>query len=153
MFGSPRQALAHLYAHHRGPRLARPRYDDAPPSTGRSHWDGSLIGSLLYGPRELGGCGLEPGGQLDLELRAWATTAGQATTRTPEIRSVERRMRDLLRAHGLMGPRTRAPAVRHWTDPDGLTWASAREPLTPWPKGAQASVASDTCASSSATPA
>ena len=45
--GSPRQALAYLYAHHRGPTLARPKYHDAPGGTGRQHWDGALIGAML----------------------------------------------------------------------------------------------------------
>jgi hypothetical protein len=130
IFGSPRQGLAYLYAHHRGPSLARPRYHDAPGETGRSHLDGPLVGALLYGPVEpeeagaMPGCGVVQGGELDLELRRWATTAGQGTERSDAIRRVERRLRDLFREHGLMRARYRAPAVHHWVDPDGVSWGS-----------------------------
>lgn len=120
IYGSPRQALAYLYAHHRGPSIARPRYHDAPPDTGRSHLDGPLVGALLYGPRSTGGCAIVPGSPEDLELRQWATSPGGE--RTSLVLAVERRMRASLRAHGLLLSRRRPPPVRHWVDPEGATW-------------------------------
>jgi hypothetical protein len=113
-----------MYAHHRGPSLAKPRWHDAPPDTGRSHWDGAEVGALLYGSLESGGCGIEHGSELDRALMVWATHAGESVERTSAIRIVERKLRDLLREHELMRPRTRAPAVQHWTDPDGAIWGS-----------------------------
>ena len=134
---SPRQAIAYLYAHHRGPTLARPKWHDAPGDTSRSHWDGSLIGAMLRGPRVLsgamlrdpsnvGGCGVEPDSPLDLELRHWATTAG--VPRSEAVRAVERRMRAILRAHGVMPARRRIAAVRRWVDPDGAAWTRQVDP-------------------------
>lgn len=120
IFASPRQAIAYLYAHHRGPTLARPKWNDAPGDTSRSHWDGSMIGAMLRGPRDLGGCGVEPDSPLDLELRHWATTAG--APRSEAVRAIERRMRAILRAHGVMPVRRRIAAVRQWVDPDGAAW-------------------------------
>ncbi len=110
--------------------MARPQYGRLAADTSRSHWDGAEVGALLYAPRvpvEEGaspGCGVEHGSELDLELRRWATTAGCGTERTDAVRSIERKLRDLLREHGLMQERTRAPAVRRWTDPDGAVWSS-----------------------------
>jgi hypothetical protein len=120
--GSPRQALAYLYAHHRGPTLARPKYHDAPGGTGRQHWDGALIGAMLYGPRETGGCGVERGGPLDRELQRWASTADG--TRTDDVLAVERRLRAILRQHGILAERRRVyvPRVRHWKDPEDRIW-------------------------------
>lgn len=125
IFGSPRQALAYLYAHHRGPTLARPRYDDAPGDTGRSHWDGPAVGALLYGPRETGGCGIVPGGEDDLELRRWATTRDldSAALRTLLVLRVERRLRAALRHHGMMTTRRQLARVRRYTYEDGQTFA------------------------------
>lgn len=119
-FGSPREALAYLYAAQRGPQLARPKYHDAPPSTDRSCWDHVEIGAMLYGPRRAGLCGVPQGSSLDLELRQWATERG--TPRSAQVRAIERRMRDVLRRAGLMRTRTRA---RTWVDPDGLRWTRA----------------------------
>lgn len=121
IFGSPRQAIAHLYAHRRGPTLARPRYHDAPGETGRSPWTGVLIGALLYGPD---GCGITPGSDDDRELQQWASNPG--SDRSSLVLRVERRMRRLLRDHGLMRPRSRAPVAREWTDDEGRTFF--REP-------------------------
>ena len=118
--GSPRQALAYLYAHHRGPTLARPKYHDAPGGTGRQHWDGALIGAMLYGPRETGGCGVERGGPLDRELQRWASTPG--AERTDDIRAIDRRMRAILRAHGMLVVRRKLTPVHRWVDPDGAAW-------------------------------
>lgn len=124
IFGSPRQALAYLYAHHRGPTAARPKYHDAPPDTGGSHWDGSIVGALLYGPRSTGSCGVPPDSTLDRQLRYWATHSG--VRRTKQIAAIERRMRSVLRAHGLIVPVNRSSDIRHWTDPDGVCWARFR---------------------------
>lgn len=125
IFGSPRQALAYLYAHHRGPTLARPKYHDAPGETGRSHWDGSVVGAMLYGPRETGGCGIVPGSDDDLELRRWATTRDLDATalRSAAVVRVERRLRAALRAHGLMTVRRKLARVRRYTYDDGQTFA------------------------------
>ena len=133
--GSPRQALAYLYAHHRGPKSARPQYGHVPADTGRSHWDGSLIGAMLYGPRvpELGqrpGCGIVSGSVEDAEVQRWATNVDEhpndpdKTLRTPLVLSVERRMRTRLRAEGLMLSRRPPPKVLRWKDPENRVWAS-----------------------------
>lgn len=131
-FGSPRQALAYLYAHHRGPTLARPRYHDAPPETGRSHWDASAVGVLLYGLRELGNCGIAKGSALDLRLRAWATASHLPTCpgppsvkkcdcgeRTAEVLNAERRLRFAMRAARMLRERPRIPRVARYVEPDG----------------------------------
>lgn len=118
--GSPRQALAYLYAHHRGPTLARPKYHDAPGGTGRQHWDGALIGAMLYGPRETGGCGVERGGPLDRELQRWASTPG--AVRTNAIRAVDRKMREILRDHKMLKEHGEIHPGRRWVDPDGAAW-------------------------------
>ncbi len=126
IFGSPRQALAYMLAHHRGPSLARPKYHDAPGDTGRSHWDGPMIGALLYGPRiptEPGaspGCGVERGSDLDRAIQKWATTA--YTDPPPEVLAVERRMRAIMHAQGMLRERRRVVSVRRWVDPDGAAW-------------------------------
>lgn len=126
IFANTRQAIAYLYAHHRGPTASRPKYHDAPGGTGRSHWDGALVGALLYGPRETGGCGVERGGPLDLALKHWSSTAG--AERTGEIRAIDRRMRSALLEHRLLVVRRRVklPEVRRWTDPEGAIWARLR---------------------------
>lgn len=121
IFASSRQAIAYLYAHHRGPTAARPKYDDAPGGTGRVHWDGTMVGAMLYGPREQGCCGVVRGGALDRALRDWATHA--ESERTAEIRAVDRRMRAILRQHGLLAERRPAPKVRRWVDPESRVWA------------------------------
>lgn len=146
IFGSPRQALAYLYAHHRGPTIARPKYHDAPRGTGRQHWDGALVGAILYGPRSTGGCGVERGGPLDRELKRWASTPG--AVRTHEIRSVDRRMRAVLRMHGLLAQRAPIAKVRRWTDPEGRQWTrqvppepAAKNILQMWPECAPSYVA------------
>lgn len=125
-FSSPRQALAYLYAHHRGPTLARPKYHDAPGDTGRSHWDGPIVGALLYGPRETGGCGVVPGGPVDLELRAWVSSA--SADRVGSVWLIERRLRACLRAAGILIERPRVPRVRRWTDADGVVWGRLDHP-------------------------
>lgn len=133
IFGSPRQALAYLYAHHRGPTAARPKYHDAPGGTGRSHWDGTQVGAMLYGPRSAGCCGVERGGELDQRIRAWATAAHLSSCRgkgcdcldrTDEVLGVERKMRAILRHHSLLTVRCRVavPRVRHWIDPENRVW-------------------------------
>lgn len=123
IFSNTRQAIAYLYAHHRGPTASRPKYHDAPGGTGRSHWDGALVGALLYGPRATGGCGVIRGGELDLALKHWSSTAG--AERTDEIRAIDRRMRAALLEHRLLVVRRRVqlPKVRRWADPDGGVWA------------------------------
>lgn len=123
IFGSPRQALAYLYAAQRGPQLAQPRYHDAPPSTDRSCWDHVEIGALLYGPRRTGGCGVVQGSPLDVELRTWATERG--TGRSDQVRAIERRMRGLLRNHGLQRPTPAVLRMRRWEDPEGRAWTRA----------------------------
>ncbi|MGL5912279.1 MAG: hypothetical protein ACRCZP_19900 [Phycicoccus sp.] len=136
IFGSPRQALAYLYAHHRGPTAARPKYHDAPGGTGRSHWDGTQVGAMLYGPRSAGCCGVERGGPLDERIRAWATSAHlqsckgrgcDCLARTDDVLAVERKIRAILRQHSLLAERRRVaiPRVRHWKDPDNRVWAKA----------------------------
>lgn len=125
IFGSPRQALAYLYAHHRGPTAARPKYHDAPGGTGRSHWDGTQVGAMLYGPKSAGCCGVERGGPLDRELQHWATTAG--SIRSDSVLAIERKLRAILRQHSLLAERRRVaiPRVRHWKDPENRVWAKA----------------------------
>lgn len=123
IFGSAREAIAYLYAHHRGPTAARPKYHDAPGETGRSHWDGALLGAMLYGPRKLGCCGIIPGSLLDRQVREWATTAG--VPRSDQVRAIDRRMRKQLHEAELLKRRERAPAARKWTDPEGRTWWSS----------------------------
>lgn len=140
-FGSPRQGLAYLYAHHRGPTLARPRYHDAPPETGRSHWDASAVGVLLYGSRDLGNCGVAKGSDLDLRLRAWATSSHLPTCpgpplkrncdcgeRTPAVERVEKRMRMAMRAARMLRERARVPRIARHVEPDGAVSARVWEP-------------------------
>lgn len=126
IFGSPRQALAYLYAHHRGPTLARPKYHDAPGETGRSHWDASTVGALLYGPREGGGCGVVPGGELDMLLRRWATSE----YREPEgpIPAIERRLRAAMRAAGMVRARVTVPRTRRHVEADGTVSVRSYDP-------------------------
>lgn len=118
-----------MYAHHRGPRRARPRYHDAPPDTGRSHWDGPSIGALLYGPRETGGCGVEQLSALDRELREWVSSAGDGKEdkRTAGVLAVERKLRKAMRLAGMLRPRVDVPRVRRHTYPDGTTMARVCE--------------------------
>jgi len=110
IFHSPRQALAYLFAAQRGPGLARPSYGIVPRDTGRHHFDHVELGAYLYGPRKLGMCGVTMGSPLDIELREWATERG--VHRTDQVRAIERRLRCLLRAHGVMPVRRRFRCVR-----------------------------------------
>lgn len=111
IFHSPRQALAYLFAAQRGPGLARPSYGIVPRDTGRHHFDHVELGAYLYGPRKLGMCGVTMGSPLDIELREWATERG--VHRTDQVRAIERRLRCLLRAHGVMPVRRRFKAHRY----------------------------------------
>lgn len=117
IFGSPRQALAYLYAHHRGPSRAKPRYDNASADTSRSHWDGCEVGALVYGPRALGSCGVVHNSELDRALREWATS--EYKDPTGPIPAIERRLRCAMRAAGLLRERVRVPRVHRWQYPDG----------------------------------
>lgn len=60
-----------------------------------------MVGAMLYGQRILGNCGVVQGSHLDAKLRLWATQRG-AIERDDQILAIERRMRALLRAHGMM---------------------------------------------------
>lgn len=117
--GSPRQALAYLFAAQQGPGMARPKHHDAPTrDTGRSHWDHVMVGAMLYGRRILGNCGVVQGSHLDAKLRLWATQRG-AIERDDQILAIERRMRALLRAHGMMATQRRFRARRELDTGDG----------------------------------
>lgn len=134
-FESPRQALAYHFSCLGGPALASPRFGEAV-STGHGAWDGPLIGALLYGPdpgridTTTGawgeGCGVEPGGELERELAEWAL--GYGVELSARARQVVHRLRDLMEEHGVKPSSrpARASDVRHWTDPDGKTWAKLR---------------------------
>jgi hypothetical protein len=108
--GSPRQALAYMFACRTGPGMVQQHPGRLPRDTGRHHLDHVLLGALLYGPRITGCCGVTPGSHLDLELRTWATERG--TERSDQVRAIERRMRTLLRLHGMMHQPTRFRAQR-----------------------------------------
>lgn len=111
-WASPRQALGYMYSHHSGPQLARQDLTGAPRSTGRTPWDASEIAALLRGPRSKGLLGIKQGSELDLELRAWATTKGHP--RSQRVRNVEIRLRRLMRRYGLKHERRALRAmVRH----------------------------------------
>lgn len=110
IFHSPRQALAYLFAAQRGPGMARPSYGRVPRDTGRHHFDHVELGAYLYGPRNKGMCGVVMGSHLDTALREWATERG--THRSDQVRAIERRLRCLLRAHGVMPVRRRFQCVR-----------------------------------------
>lgn len=119
IFGSPRQALAYLFACERGPRLAQPRYHDAPPSTDRHHLDHVEVGAMLYGRNPDGTpapgcCGIERGSELDRDLRRWATERGDKgeDLRTNGVLAIERKLRALLRAQGALVVRRRLRAIR-----------------------------------------
>jgi hypothetical protein len=151
IYGSPRQAIAYLVTCRQGPGMARPSHNGLiAKDTGRHHLDHVLVGALLYGPREQGYCGVVKGSGLDLELQQWATQRGLG--RSDEVRAVERRMRCLLRAHGIMVARYRFHARRHVSD-DGSPVLRAvgfealdDSDLHAWPSSAQTSPISDTCA-------
>jgi len=119
IFGSPRQALAYMFAHHRGPKASRPQYGHVPADTGRSHWDGCEVGALVYGPRALGSCGVVHGSDLDRALREWATSEYKEPT--GPLYTLEKRLRCAMRAAGLLRARVKAPRVHRWTYPDGTS--------------------------------
>lgn len=109
---SPRQALGYMYAHHSGPKLARQDLSGAPRSTNRTPWDASEIAALVRGPRKRGLLGIEQDSELDLELRAWATTKGYP--RSKRVRNIEIRLRRLMRQYGMKQERRALRAmVRH----------------------------------------
>lgn len=110
IFRSPRQALAYLFAAQRGPGLARPKWHDAPRTTGNHHLDHVEIGAMLYGPRRTGGCGIVMGSKLEADLREWATERG--VHRSDQVLAIERRLRCILRAHGVLPQRTRFRSAR-----------------------------------------
>jgi hypothetical protein len=150
IFGSPRQALAYVFACERGPGLAQPKWHDAPRSTDRHHLDHVEVAALLYGPIDQGCCGVVRDSELDQDLRAWATERG--TPRTNEVLAIERRLRALLRAQGVMVVRHRFVARRHLDTGDGTPTLRAvgftfeRKSLRDCPGSAQTSSISDTCA-------
>lgn len=109
--GSPRQALAYMFACRTGPGLVQQVPGRLPRDTGRHHLDHVLVGALLYGPRIKGCCGVKQGSTLDQQLRTWATERG--TERSDQILAIERRMRTLLRLHGMMHQPTRFRAQRY----------------------------------------
>lgn len=86
---------------------------------------------MLYGPivpivaGASPGCGVIKGSQLDIEIRAWATSA--YVDPPPQILAVERRLRAIMRAHGVLRERRKPialPSVHRFRDPDGQVWAS-----------------------------
>lgn len=117
IFGSPRQALAYGFACERGPGLAQPKYHDAPRSTDRHHLDHVEVMALLYGPIDEGCCGVERGSELDHDLRVWATERG--TPRSNEVLRIERRLRALMRAQGVLVVRRRFVVRRQLDTGDG----------------------------------
>lgn len=122
IFGSPRQALAYVFACERGPGMARPKYHDAPRTTGNHHLDHVEVAALLYGRNPDGSpaagcCGVVRGSELDMELRMWATQRG--TARTNEVLAIERKLRALLRAQGVLHERRRFRALRQLDTGDG----------------------------------
>ncbi len=151
IFGSPRQALAYLFACERGPLLARLQPDNVPPSTNRHHLDHVEVGALLYGPKAMGCCGVVRDSELDQELRQWATQRG--TPRTGEVEWIDRKLRRLLLAQGCMVVRRRFRARRHADAGDGtptlraIGFDEARKiTLHEHPECADTSAGSDTCA-------
>lgn len=156
IFGSPRQALAYAFACERGPGLARPKWHDAPRTTGNHHLDHVEVMALLYGRNPDGTpapgcCGVERGSELDLDLRVWATERG--TMRTNDVLAVERLLRRLMRAQGTLHERRRFRARRELDTGDGTPTLRAvgfdepaRNSLQRCPGYAQTSVVSDTCA-------
>jgi hypothetical protein len=102
-WGSARQALAYMFSCRRGPQLRQPRYTNAPGSTGHHHLDHVLIGALVYGPMSEGGCGVEPGDELEWELLEWAMSRPNERDDAPsaQVLDVLTHLRELLDEHGL----------------------------------------------------
>lgn len=123
-FRSPRGALAYMYSCKRGPSARRPLYTDRPPEFRGHHLTHVLIGAMLYGPKENGLCGVVRCSEADREVYMWAVRCGP---RTPAVRSVERRMRSLMREHGIKdeGPVLLSQAWRfmRWVDCDNVSWS------------------------------
>ena len=126
IFGSPRQALAYVFACERGPGMARPKYHDAPRTTGNHHLDHVEVAALLYGRNPDGTpapgcCGVVRGSELDMELRIWATQRGDKDVdlRTSGVLAIERKLRALLRAQGVLHERRRFRARRQLDTGDG----------------------------------
>ena len=117
IFGSARAALAYLYSCRRGPQLARPKYNDCPPSTGHSHWDHVLVGALLYGDLSDGKCGIEPGGDLDARLQEWALD--RDARMDDDVADVVAQLGRLLTDADMRPAQVEVPRVFRWTEDDG----------------------------------
>ena len=105
MLPTVRAALRLYYGARRGPRGARPRWTDTPRDERADNWDIVVIGRALRSPEH---CDVRAGSPLDEELRRWALEID--ITRTPAVRSIESRLRVLLRSVDVV-----APARRHVT--------------------------------------
>lgn len=93
-FLSPKDAISYLYSATRGPSWARHRWSDAPREGPRPPELHLVIGSLLWGH-----LGVQHGSDLDRALREWACHGG---ARTNEVRSIDRKMRKLLREREML---------------------------------------------------
>lgn len=63
-------------------------------------WTHVIIGAMLYGPKEAGYCGIEPGSEEDAAIMEWSTTRG--VERSNAVLSVERKLRRLMREGDLL---------------------------------------------------
>lgn len=79
-------------------------------------WTHVLIGAILYGPKEDGYCGIEPGSEEDRALMDWSTSKG--VERTNAILCVERKLRRLLRENELLSKPVNASVITGETERD-----------------------------------
>lgn len=131
-FASPREALLVYYRARRGPRASKPRYDGMPSARDYRPSDDAVwvqIGQMLRAKtatfrtddgREttVEACGIADGSDEDATIRRWAEGMepdGYVTRR------VERRLRTLMRAAGLLPVKRGRLAVDR--DGSGRKWA------------------------------
>lgn len=99
LWNSPRQALGYYYSARKGPTWRQPRYTNTSASTGHHHLDHVMVGAILHGPESEGGCGVEPGSDIDDELEEWALDRDALAS--DRVRDVLELLNQRLREHGL----------------------------------------------------